>query len=123
MATLGEMENENKKETVRVEEDKKDRKPIKPISEIKPDIIFSGFRETVDKLGESVLLFDNNDNTYSLNGFAGGQFLEYLDEGLNARLLNKEFRLTLEKKFSKRYQRDYYVISEVYVIETKVEVD
>jgi len=117
------MKTENEKETERVEEGKNERKPIRPISEIKPDIIFSGFRETVDKSGESVLLFDNNSNTYSLNGFAGGQFLEYLDEGLNARLLNKEFRLTLEKKFSKRYQRDYYVISEVYVIETKVEVD
>ena len=96
-----------------------ERKPIKPISEIKPDIIFTGFCETVSKFGESVLLFDKNGDAYSLNGFAGRQFME---EVLNDRLLNKEFHITLEKKFSNRYQREYYVISEVDVIRTKTEV-
>jgi len=105
------MSTENKKET--------EKRPIKPISEIKPDIIFSGFCETVSKFGESVLLFDNNGDAYSLNGFAGRQFME---EVLNDRLLGKEFHITLEKKFSKKYQREYYVISEVHVIRTKPEV-
>ena len=96
-----------------------ERKPIKPISEIKPDIIFSGFYETVGTFGESVLLFDKKGDAYSLNGFAGRQF--YYEE-LDVRLLNKEFRITLEKKFSNRYKREYYVISEVDVIRTKTEV-
>ena len=96
-----------------------ERKPIKPISEIKPDIIFSGFCETVSKFGESVLLFDKNGDAYSLNGFAGRQFLE---ENLDERLLNKEFKMTLEKKFSKTYERDYYIIDEVVVVKTKPEI-
>ena len=104
-------ENKNKERT--------ERKPIEPISSITPEKVFTGFYVNEGKFGESVLLFDADGNAYSLNGFAGRQFIE---EILDERLLNKEFKLTLEKKFSNRYQREYYVISEVDVIRTKTEV-
>ena len=102
------MENENRNEN-----GMRERKPIKPISSITSRIVFKGFWVGQTKYGTSVLLFDEYDNAYSLSGFAGRQFV---NDNLDEELKGREFFIELEKKFSKKYGKDYYIIKDYEIV-------